>query len=149
MNRMTIVTALLSLSLGSITIAQADDLADRPSRSAASLEIDIPAQPVGDALNAFAEQFGLQVVLYADVGDGVRTEQFPVDAATLDRAIPIYETIPGWTESTRAITQYDQLNAGARVYIDRLETIVGVQAKIISTGPRREETLVLEDFLAH
>jgi adenylosuccinate synthase len=81
--------------------------------------------------------------------DGVRTEQFPVDAATLDRAIPIYETIPGWTESTRAITQYDQLNAGARVYIDRLEKIVGVQAKIISTGPRREETLVLEDFLAH
>ena len=81
--------------------------------------------------------------------DGVRTEQFPVDAVTLDRAIPIYETISGWTESTRAITEYSQLNTGARAYVERLEEIVGVKAKIISTGPRREETLVLEDFLAH
>ena len=81
--------------------------------------------------------------------DGVRTEQFPVDAAMLDRAVPIYETVPGWTQSTRAITNYDQLNAGARVYVKRLEEIVGVPAKIISTGPRREETLVLQDFLAH
>ena len=81
--------------------------------------------------------------------DGVRTEQFPVDAVMLDRAEPIYETISGWTESTRAITEYSQLNAGARSYIKRLEEIVGVPAKIISTGPRREETLVLQDFLAH
>ena len=81
--------------------------------------------------------------------DGVRTDQFPVDAVMLDRAIPIYETIPGWTESTRAITESGQLNPGARAYIAMLEEIVGVQAKIISTGPRREETLVLQDFLAH
>ena len=81
--------------------------------------------------------------------DGVRTEQFPIDAMTLNRAKPIFETVPGWTESTRAITEYGQLNAGARDYIALLEEIVGVQAKIISTGPRREETLVLQDFLAH
>jgi adenylosuccinate synthase len=80
--------------------------------------------------------------------DGVRTEQFPVDAAMLDRAKPIYETIPGWTESTRAITKTSQLNDGARAYIRRIEELVGVPTKILSTGPRREETLVLEDFLA-
>jgi adenylosuccinate synthase len=80
--------------------------------------------------------------------DGVRTEQFPVDAAMLDRAKPIYETIPGWTESTRAITKKSQLNDGARAYIRRIEELVGVPTKILSTGPRREETLVLEDFLA-
>jgi adenylosuccinate synthase len=80
--------------------------------------------------------------------DGVRTEQFPIDAVTLDRAKPIYETIPGWTESTRAITRADQLNDGARAYIKKLEELVGVPTKILSTGPRREETLVLEDFLA-
>ena len=80
--------------------------------------------------------------------DGVRTDQFPIDAAMLDRAKPIYETIPGWTESTRAITKPDQLNDGARAYIKRLEEVVGVPMKILSTGPRREETLVLEDFLA-
>ena len=66
----------------------------------------------------------------------------------LDRAKPIYETIPGWAESTRAITKPDQLNDGARAYIKRLEEVVGVPTKILSTGPRREETLVLEDFLA-
>ncbi|NQW19804.1 MAG: adenylosuccinate synthase [Chloroflexi bacterium] len=80
--------------------------------------------------------------------DGVRTDQFPVDAATLDRAKPIYETIQGWTESTRAITKPEQLNDGARAYIKKLEELVGVPTKILSTGPRREETLVLEDFLA-
>jgi len=81
--------------------------------------------------------------------DGVRTDQFPVDAVMLDRAKPIYETIPGWTESTRAITEPEQLNDGARAYIKMLEEIIGVPAKIISTGPRREETLVLQDLLAH
>ncbi|HIF71711.1 MAG TPA: adenylosuccinate synthase [Dehalococcoidia bacterium] len=80
--------------------------------------------------------------------DGVRTEQFPVDAAMLDRAKPIYEIHPGWTESTRSITEESQLNDGARAYIRRLEELVGVKTKILSTGPRREETLVLEDFLA-
>ena len=80
--------------------------------------------------------------------DGVRTEQFPIDAAALERAKPIYESVPGWTESTRAITDPDQLNDGARAYIKRLEELVGVPTKILSTGPRREETLVLEDFLA-
>jgi adenylosuccinate synthase len=81
--------------------------------------------------------------------DGVRTDQFPVDAVMLDRATPIYETIPGWTESTRAITEPEQLNDGAKAYIKMLEEIIGVPAKIISTGPRREETLVLQDLLAH
>jgi adenylosuccinate synthase len=81
--------------------------------------------------------------------DGVRTDQFPIDAATLGRAQPIYETIPGWTESTRAITEPGQLNEGARAYIRKLEEVVGVPAKIISTGPRREETLSLGSFLAN
>ena len=79
--------------------------------------------------------------------DGVRTDQFPVDAVMLSRAKPIYETVDGWTESTRAITNASQLNDGARAYIEKLENIVGVPAKIISTGPRREETLVLEDII--
>ncbi|MDA1278700.1 MAG: adenylosuccinate synthase [Chloroflexi bacterium] len=79
--------------------------------------------------------------------DGVRTDQFPVDAVMLSRAKPVYETIPGWTESTRAITRASQLNSGAKAYIERLEDLVGVQAKIISTGPRREETLVLTDLI--
>ncbi len=79
--------------------------------------------------------------------DGIRTEQFPVDAAMLERAKPIYETVPGWTESTRSITHESQLNDGARAYISKLEDLVGVGTKIISTGPLREETLVLDPII--
>jgi adenylosuccinate synthase len=80
--------------------------------------------------------------------DGKRTDQFPVDAATLNRAKPIYESVPGWTESTRAITEESQINAGAKTYLDKLEEVVGIPVKIVSTGPHRKETLVIEDFLA-
>ena len=79
--------------------------------------------------------------------DGIRTEQFPVDAAMLERAKPIYEIVPGWTKSTRSITDESQLNDGARAYISKLEEIVGVRTKIISTGPLREETLVLDPII--
>lgn len=79
--------------------------------------------------------------------DGVRTDQFPVDAVMLDRAKPIYESVPGWTESTRAITEPSQLNDGARAYLNKLEEVVGVPVKIVSTGPHRSETLVLQDLI--
>jgi len=79
--------------------------------------------------------------------DGVRTDQFPVDAEMLDRAKPIYESVPGWTESTRAITKPEQINDGARAYISKLEEVVGIPVSIISTGPHRAETLILQDFI--
>lgn len=79
--------------------------------------------------------------------DGVRTDQFPVDAEMLDRAKPIYESVPGWTESTRAITKPEQINNGARAYISKLEEVVGIPVSIISTGPHRAETLILQDFI--
>lgn len=79
--------------------------------------------------------------------DGVRTDQFPVDAERLDRAKPIYESVPGWTESTRAITKPEQINDGARAYISKLEEVVGIPVSIISTGPHRAETLILQDFI--
>ena len=65
------------------------------------------------------------------------------------RVKPIYETVPGWTESTRSITNESQLNDGARAYVNKLEEIVGVRTKIISTGPLRKETLVLEQIINH
>lgn len=80
--------------------------------------------------------------------DGVRTQQFPVDAVKLERVKPIYETVPGWTESTRSISEPSKLNAGARAYIKKLEEVVGVPVKIVSTGPSRDDTLVLEDIIA-
>jgi iron complex outermembrane receptor protein len=74
MSKISIAMVLLYLGLGSSIGAQADDTADEAEPGLTGLEIDIPAQPVGDALNAFAEQSGLQVVIYADIGDDVQTE---------------------------------------------------------------------------
>ena len=56
--------------------------------------------------------------------DGKRTDQFPIDAARLERAKPIYESVPGWTESTRSITKPSQINHGAQVYLNKLEEVI-------------------------
>ena len=79
--------------------------------------------------------------------DGVRTDQFPVDSVMLDRAKPIYESVTGWAESTRSITRPDQINQAAKAYLNKLEKVVGIPVKIVSTGPHRKETLVLQDLM--
>jgi adenylosuccinate synthase len=60
-------------------------------------------------------------------------------------AKPVYLEIPGWQESTKGITEYSRLPEGARNYIRALEEEVGVPIAIISTGPDRVETIILEN----
>ncbi|HRL01164.1 MAG TPA: adenylosuccinate synthase [Vitreoscilla sp.] len=69
---------------------------------------------------------------------------FPFGADDVAACEPIYETMPGWTESTFGVKEYDALPANAKAYLDRLEAICGAKIAIISTGPDREETIVLE-----
>jgi adenylosuccinate synthase len=56
---------------------------------------------------------------------------------------PVYEELPGWRESTVAVTDYQALPGNARRYLERLETLVNVPIDMISTGPDREHTIVL------
>ncbi len=58
---------------------------------------------------------------------------------------PVYETLPGWKESTLGIRDYDALPDNARAYLARIEETVGAPIDIISTGPDRDETIVLKD----
>jgi adenylosuccinate synthase len=58
---------------------------------------------------------------------------------------PLYESVPGWSESTLGIQRYDDLPANARDYLKRIEETVGAPIDIISTGPDREETIVLRN----
>ncbi len=67
------------------------------------------------------------------------------DAQFYANATPVYETLAGWQESTIGITEYDQLPENAKVYIKRIEELVGCPIDIISTGPDRAETIVLRD----
>jgi adenylosuccinate synthase len=92
-----------------------------------------------------------------DVLDGVETLQvgvgyrvgketldiLPSGADALAECEPIYEEIPGWTESTVGIRRHQDLPKNARNYLKRIEETCGAPIDLISTGPDREETIVL------
>jgi adenylosuccinate synthase len=75
--------------------------------------------------------------------DGQFTELLPYGAANVARAEPVFEELPGWSESTVGITQFDQLPANARQYLMRISEICEVPIDMVSTGPDREETILL------
>ncbi len=75
--------------------------------------------------------------------DGRRVDIFPVGAEDAARCVPIYEELPGWTESTVGAKTLAALPANARAYVKRIEELVGVPIDMVSTGPDREETIVL------
>ncbi len=68
----------------------------------------------------------------------------PVDADDYQHLVPVYEELPGWSESTLGAKSLAELPAAARDYINRLEELVGAPVDIISTGPDRVETIVLK-----
>ena len=67
------------------------------------------------------------------------------DAEFYESVTPIYETLEGWSESTVGVTNYDDLPENAKKYIKRIEALIDRPIDIISTGPDREETIVLRD----
>lgn len=75
--------------------------------------------------------------------DGKIVDIFPVGAEDAARCMPIYEEISGWSESTVGAKSIDALPLNARRYIKRIEELVGVPIDMVSTGPDREETIVL------
>ena len=66
-------------------------------------------------------------------------------AENYDDLHPVYETVPGWTESTVGAQRVEDLPPAARHYITKLEQLVGAPIDIISTGPDRAETIVLRN----
>lgn len=69
------------------------------------------------------------------------------DSDHFAQAKPIYEEMPGWSESTAGIRHLDDLPENARSYIARLEELTGTAVNIISTGPDRVETIVLDTVI--
>ena len=67
---------------------------------------------------------------------------FPMDFEVLNGATPIYEELDGWKTVIRGVRSYRQLPKNARSYIDRLEAILGVSVKYISTGTKRDEIII-------
>ena len=74
--------------------------------------------------------------------DGVR-ETPPLLADSYPECEPVYEEMPGWRESTMGLRSYDELPRNARQYLARMQELAGVPIDIVSTGPDREQTIVL------
>jgi adenylosuccinate synthase len=69
----------------------------------------------------------------------------PMDSDDYAGLVPVYETVPGWSESTVGAKTLEELPKAARDYISTIETVVGAPIDIISTGPDRIETIILHD----
>ncbi len=80
--------------------------------------------------------------------NGELTEIAPLGADQYAACEAVIEEMPGWSGTTAGITEFDQLPENAKAYIARIEALVGVKVTILSTGPDRNETIVLESPFA-
>jgi adenylosuccinate synthase len=76
--------------------------------------------------------------------NGRVSDEVPATCRQMESVEPVYETLPGWHGSTRGATSYAALPDGAKRYLDYLAAQVGVEVGCISTGPERNETILLE-----
>ena len=67
----------------------------------------------------------------------------PTGAEAVAECQPVYEELPGWSESTFGVKSFAALPSAARAYLRRIETLTGVPIAMVSTGPERDETIVV------
>lgn len=77
--------------------------------------------------------------------DGTISQLPPLSAHEYEGVTPVYESMPGWKESTFGITKWDDLPENAKHYIKRLEELSGAKVAILSTGPERDQTIYLDN----
>lgn len=73
--------------------------------------------------------------------DGKETRRFPSEVHTLERVEPVYETVSGWKEDIIGAEHYEDLPQAARDYLRLIADNVGVEISMVSTGPKREQTI--------
>ena len=76
--------------------------------------------------------------------EGKRIDILPFGSDAVEKCVPIYETMAGWSESTFGVTEYAQLPDNAKKYLKRIEEVCGAPIAIISTGPDRVATILLQ-----
>jgi adenylosuccinate synthase len=67
----------------------------------------------------------------------------PLDADEIVECEPVYETLPGWSETTAGLTNWEQLPLNARRYLERMQALIGAPIDMVSTGPDRVHTILL------
>ena len=80
--------------------------------------------------------------------DGEEVDHLPTAAARQARVEPIYETLPGWSESTAGARRWVDLPAEAVKYVRRVEELIGCPVALLSTSPERDDTILVTDPFA-
>ena len=75
--------------------------------------------------------------------DGELIDILPLGADDIARCEPLYETLPGWTESSVGVTRHEDLPPNAQAYLSRIEAVTGVPVHVVSTSPDRDHTILL------
>ncbi|HZE48442.1 MAG TPA: adenylosuccinate synthase [Jatrophihabitantaceae bacterium] len=79
--------------------------------------------------------------------DGVRYDEMPMTQSEFARAVPIYETFPGWDEDISKARSLSDLPRSARDYVAALEAMINAPISAIGVGPGRDETITIRDLL--
>ena len=87
----------------------------------------------------------IPVCIGYEVGGKV-SDEIPADVLGLERVKPVYTTLKGWKESTEGITEFEKLPKAAREYLRFQEKESGAKIGMVSTGPDRDQTILLPDF---
>ncbi len=80
--------------------------------------------------------------------DGVRLDYLPTAADEQARCVPVYEEMPGWSESTEGARSWAELPANAIKYVRRVEELIQCPVALLSTSPERDDTILVTDPFA-
>jgi adenylosuccinate synthase len=94
-----------------------------------------------DVLDGFEE---IKVCTHYRLGDKV-IDRFPAGMTDQANVQPVYETLKGWSASTRGARSWTQLPGEAVKYVRRLEELVGKPVALLSTSPEREDVILMRD----
>ena len=78
---------------------------------------------------------------------GAPLNEMPASLKVLAEVEPVYETFKGWKQNISGVRAYNELPAEARAYLERLAEYTGIRQGIVSVGPNRDQTIVLEKEL--
>lgn len=95
-----------------------------------------------DVLTGFEE---IKICTAYKYNDEILSE-YPASLSVLQNCEPVYETLEGWDEDLTEITTFEGLPENARKYVERVEQLVGIPAKIVSIGPKRSQTIIRDSI---
>jgi adenylosuccinate synthase len=78
---------------------------------------------------------------------GELLNEIPASLKVLAEVEPVYETFKGWKTSISDIRKYEDLPKEARVYLERMAEVTGIKLGIVSVGPNRDQTIVLDEHI--